>query len=61
MIEDIHASFLAVGCAVVGTCTFLSNRLTMCEYGLQEGIVEINRATAQLARRVRDDRLRDQV
>ncbi len=53
-IEGIHASFLAVGCEVIETCTFRSNRITLREYGLQERIVEINRAAAQLARRVCD-------
>src|SRR5512137_1868032 len=50
VIENIHASFLAAGCEVVETCTFRSNRLTLREYGLQDQIIEINRAAAQLAR-----------
>ncbi|MBN1201484.1 MAG: methionine synthase [Anaerolineae bacterium] len=54
VIEEIHASFLAVGCEVIETNTFRSNRLTLAEYGLQDRVVEINRAAAQLARRVAD-------
>ncbi len=54
VIEAIHASFLAVGSEVVETCTFRSNRLTLAEYGLQDRVLEINRAAAQLARRVCD-------
>src|SRR5512136_1818443 len=54
VIEDIHASFLAVGCEVVETCTFRSNRITLREYGLSDRVAEINRAAAQLARRVCD-------
>jgi 5-methyltetrahydrofolate--homocysteine methyltransferase len=54
VIEAIHASFLEVGCEVVETNTFRSNRLTMAEYGLQDRILEINLAAAQLARRVAD-------
>jgi len=54
VIEAIHASFLEVGCEVVETNTFRSNRLTMVEYGLQDRILEINRTAAQLARRVAD-------
>ena len=54
VIEDIHASFLAVGCEVVETCTFRSNRITLREYGLQERVIEINRAAAKLARSVCD-------
>src|SRR5512143_1957202 len=59
MIEDIHASFLAVGCEVIETCTFRSNRLTLREYGLQERVIGINRAAAELARGVCDRFARD--
>jgi 5-methyltetrahydrofolate--homocysteine methyltransferase len=54
VIEGIHASFLETGCEVVETDTFRANRITLREYGLQDRIVEINRAAAQLARRVCD-------
>ncbi len=54
VIEEIHASFLAVGSEVVETDTFRSNRLTLGEYGLQDRVIEINRAAAQIARRVAD-------
>lgn len=54
VIEAIHASFLNVGSEVVETCTFRSNPLTLREYGLQDRALEINRAAAQLARRVCD-------
>ncbi|HSJ23821.1 MAG TPA: homocysteine S-methyltransferase family protein [Longimicrobiales bacterium] len=53
-IEGVHASFLEVGCDVVETDTFRSNRLTLGEYGLQDRVLEINRAAASLARRVCD-------
>ncbi len=54
VIEEIHASFLKVGCEVIETDTFRANRITLGEYGLQDRVVEINRAAAQLARRVAD-------
>src|SRR5947207_3134899 len=54
VVEDVHNSFLAVGCDVVETCTFRANRLSLREYGLQDQIVSINRAAAQLARRSAD-------
>jgi 5-methyltetrahydrofolate--homocysteine methyltransferase len=54
VVEAVHNSFLAAGCDVVETCTFRSNRLTMREYGLQDQVVAINRAAAQLARRSAD-------
>src|SRR5687767_3407134 len=53
-IESIHASFLEVGCDVLETDTFRSNRLTLREYDLHDRVLEINRAAAQLARRVAD-------
>ena len=54
MIEEIHSSFLKVGCDVLETCTFRANGLTMRDYGLQDRIIEINRVAAQLARRAAD-------
>ncbi len=54
VIEQIHASFLSVGSEAVETNTFRSNRLTLAEYGLQDHVLEINRAAAALARRVCD-------
>jgi 5-methyltetrahydrofolate--homocysteine methyltransferase len=54
VIETIHASFLAVGSEVIETNTFRSNRITLAEYGLQDRVLDINRAAAALARRVAD-------
>jgi 5-methyltetrahydrofolate--homocysteine methyltransferase len=54
VIREIHASFLAVGCEVVGTDTFRANRLALREYGLADRVNEINRAAASLARQVCD-------
>jgi 5-methyltetrahydrofolate--homocysteine methyltransferase len=53
-VENVHNSYLEVGCVVVETCTFRSTRLTLREYGLDGRVVEINRAAAQLARRCAD-------
>jgi len=54
VIEAIHASFLAVGSEVIETNTFRANRLTLREYGLQDHVLEVNRAAASIARRVAD-------
>ncbi|MDW8300725.1 MAG: homocysteine S-methyltransferase family protein [Anaerolineae bacterium] len=54
VIEEIHSSFLAVGCEVIETNTFRSNRIALAQYSLQNRVIEINRAAAQLARRVAD-------
>jgi 5-methyltetrahydrofolate--homocysteine methyltransferase len=54
VVEQVHASFLEVGCDVVETDTFRSNRITLREYALHERVREINLAAAQLARRAAD-------
>ncbi|MDP1545576.1 MAG: homocysteine S-methyltransferase family protein, partial [Anaerolineales bacterium] len=54
-VEKVHRSFLEVGVDVLETDTFRSNRLTMQEYGLQDRIIEINMAAAQLARILADE------
>ncbi|MDZ4159322.1 MAG: homocysteine S-methyltransferase family protein, partial [Anaerolineaceae bacterium] len=53
-VEAVHRSFLEVGVDVIETCTFRSNRLTLAEYGLQDQVYTINRAAAELARRLAD-------
>jgi len=54
-VEKVHRSFLEVGVDVIETDTFRSNRLTMAEYKLQDRIIEINVAAANLARKVADE------
>jgi 5-methyltetrahydrofolate--homocysteine methyltransferase len=54
VIEEIHASFLEVGCDVVETDTFNASRLRLGEYDLADKTREVNLAAAQLARRVAD-------
>ena len=55
VVEQIHRSFLDVGVDVIQTNTFRSNRLTLGEYGLESSVREINRAAANLARRLSDE------
>jgi 5-methyltetrahydrofolate--homocysteine methyltransferase len=54
VIRDIHASFLQVGCEVIQTNTFRSNRITLRDFGLAPRVGEINRAAASLARQLCD-------
>ncbi len=54
-VEKVHRSFLDAGVDVIETCSFRSNRITMAEYGLQDRIIEINRAAASLARKLADE------
>jgi 5-methyltetrahydrofolate--homocysteine methyltransferase len=55
VVEQVHRSFLEVGVDVLETDTFRSNRITLSEYGLQDRVIEINRAAAALARRLADE------
>lgn len=50
VIQEIHESFLKVGCDVVETCTFQSTPRRLHEWGLGDKVREINVAAAQLAR-----------
>ncbi len=54
-VEQVHRSFLEAGVDAIETDTFRANRITLAEYGLEERVLEINRAAAQLARRLADE------
>ncbi len=54
IIEEIHSSFMEVGCNVLETNTFNASRLRLAEYGLEDKLYELNFAAAQIARRVAD-------
>ncbi|RUL85058.1 methionine synthase [Tautonia sociabilis] len=55
VIASIHRAYLDAGADIIETNTFVANRLTMENYGLEEHCVELNRASAELARRVADE------
>ncbi|PYO78581.1 MAG: methionine synthase [Gemmatimonadetes bacterium] len=50
VIQEIHESFLAVGCDVVETCTFQSTPRRLHEWGLGDKVRDINIAAARIAR-----------
>src|SRR5881398_3542368 len=50
VIQEIHESFLKVGCDVVETCTFQSTPRRLHEWGLGDKVREINVAAARIAR-----------
>src|SRR5690242_19562506 len=54
VIEEIHSSYMDVGCDVLETDSFNASRLRLGEYGLEEKIHAVNLAAAQIARRVAD-------
>lgn len=55
IIEGIHASYLELGVDVVETDTFGGSQIKLEEYGLGDQTYELNRAAAELARRVAND------
>jgi 5-methyltetrahydrofolate--homocysteine methyltransferase len=54
MIEDIHTLYLEAGADIIETDSFNSNALSMADYDLQDYVVELNQAAAQIARRAAD-------
>lgn len=56
IIRQIHAEYLAAGADVLTTNTFGANRLRLAPHGLDDRLVDINRAAVRLARDVARDR-----
>src|SRR5436190_23929010 len=54
LIQEIHESFLAVGCDAVETNTFNGSRNDLAEADLAGRTEEVNRTAAQVARRACD-------
>jgi 5-methyltetrahydrofolate--homocysteine methyltransferase len=52
VVEEIHRRYLAAGADVIKTDTFTATRFGLVEYGLAEFVFDINRAAAELARRI---------
>jgi len=55
IIQDIHSSFLEVGCDVIETDTFGASKLVLQEYGLGKKTYALNKKAAEIAREVADD------
>ncbi len=51
-IEEIHRSYLEVGADIIETNTFGGTSIVLAEYNLQHLVYEINRAAAQIAKRI---------
>jgi 5-methyltetrahydrofolate--homocysteine methyltransferase len=54
VIESIHSQYLDAGADLIETNTFVANRLTLSNYGLEDQVRELNEAAARLACRVAD-------
>jgi 5-methyltetrahydrofolate--homocysteine methyltransferase len=55
IIEDIHRQYFEAGADIVETNTFNAQSISMAEYRLESVVTAINRAAAQIARRVADE------
>src|SRR5689334_13321235 len=51
-VADIHRAYIEAGAQLIITNTFGANRFKLSKHGLQDEIVEINRAGVDLAKRV---------
>ena len=51
-VADIHRSYIEAGAQLVITNTFGANRFKLAKHGLQDHVVQINRAGVDLAKRV---------
>ena len=55
VIEDVHTAYLEAGADVLETDTFGGSVIKLEEYGLGEHTYDLNRAAAELAKRVARD------
>jgi len=51
-VAEIHRAYIEAGAQLIITNTFGANRFKLSKHGLQEDVVEINKASVDLARRV---------
>ncbi len=54
VVEEIHRSYLEAGADIVTTNTFTATAIAQADYGLEEAVLDINRAGAEIARRAVD-------
>ena len=55
VIGGIHRAYLEAGADIIETNTFSSTRLPMSDYGVEDAVSEINRASARIAREAADE------
>ena len=54
VVQEIHRAYLSAGADIIETNTFNANAISQADYGTQEFIYDINRASARIAREVAD-------
>jgi 5-methyltetrahydrofolate--homocysteine methyltransferase len=55
IIRAIHSAYLEAGADIVETNSFTSNAMSLADYGMEELVYELNRASARLARDAADE------
>lgn len=55
VIKEIHLAYLEAGSNIIETNTFSATRIALADYGLSELALELNRASAQIAREAADE------
>ena len=55
VVRSMHHDYLAAGADIITTNSFNANRLSMADYALEPWVVEMNRASARLAREACDE------
>src|SRR5688572_32242457 len=51
-VAEIHRAYIEAGAELIITNTFSANRFKLTKHGLQDDLIEINRAGVELAKRV---------
>jgi homocysteine S-methyltransferase len=54
LVRAIHRAYIAAGAHLIESNTFGASRFRLARYGLQDRVVEINRASVRLARQARE-------
>ena len=55
VVREIHAAFLDAGADIIETNTFNANQISQADYHLEDRVVELNRASAAVAREIADE------
>ena len=52
VIKDIHRKFLEAGADIIEANTFSANKISQAEYGLEDNVKDLNRASVRIAKEV---------
>ena len=52
VVESMHRTYLEAGADIIETNTFTATRIAQADYGTEDAVYDMNRASAEIARRV---------